>query len=383
MKKIVVIGAGEFQNPLIMRAKEMGYETHVFAWKSGDIGERTADFFYPVSIVDKEAIFRQCRNIAPDAVVTIASDLATHTVNYVAQKLGLPCNDEKCTECSTNKYQMRKALKKAGVQTPEFALLETPESVVGLDLEFPFIIKPTDRSGSRGIAEVHTEAQAREAARAAIEYSFEKKAIAEELISGPEYSCECISEGGKHHFLAFTQKETTGPPHFIETGHTEPTDIPLEWQDGIREKIFQALDALRITTGASHAEFRLSEDGDAHIIEIGARMGGDCIGSHLVPLSTGYDFLGMVIDAAAGKPLDMTAGPHYEAAAIRFLFSQEDVEALKAVKAHCPRGIIEESPVKRENLSSVEDSSTRAGFYIMAGSKKEIEQVMRLTGKDG
>ena len=56
MKKIAVIGAGEFQNPLILRAKEMGYETHVFAWKNGDIGERTADFFYPISIVDKEAV---------------------------------------------------------------------------------------------------------------------------------------------------------------------------------------------------------------------------------------------------------------------------------------------------------------------------------------
>ena len=45
MKKIIIIGAGEFQNPLILQAKDMGFETHVFAWKSGDIGEHTADFF--------------------------------------------------------------------------------------------------------------------------------------------------------------------------------------------------------------------------------------------------------------------------------------------------------------------------------------------------
>ena len=56
MKKIVIIGANSFQNPLILKAKEMGYETHIFAWKDGSIGERTADYFYPISIVEKEAI---------------------------------------------------------------------------------------------------------------------------------------------------------------------------------------------------------------------------------------------------------------------------------------------------------------------------------------
>ena len=52
MKKIVIIGANDFQNQLILKAKEMGFETHVFAWQDGSIGEHTADYFYPVSIVD-------------------------------------------------------------------------------------------------------------------------------------------------------------------------------------------------------------------------------------------------------------------------------------------------------------------------------------------
>ena len=279
---------------------------------------------------------------------------------------------------------MRRAMKKAGVETPGFALLETPESVENLkNMALPFIIKPTDRSGSRGITEVYSMEQAKAAARAAIEYSFEKKAIVEELITGPEYSCECISQEGEHHFLAFTKKETTGTPHFIETGHSEPSDIPQEWQESIRKQIFQALDALEITTGASHAEFKLLPDGTARIIEIGARMGGDCIGSHLVPLSTGYDFLGMTINTAAGQPIDLSLRAHYEAAAVRFLFSPEDVERIKTVKELYPGGIIEESPVRWKNLSGAADSSTRAGFYIMAGSGKEIEQMMRLTGKEG
>ena len=60
MKKIVIIGANDFQNQLILKAKEMGFETHVFAWQDGSIGERTADHFYPVSIVEIDEILGKC-----------------------------------------------------------------------------------------------------------------------------------------------------------------------------------------------------------------------------------------------------------------------------------------------------------------------------------
>ena len=37
-KNIAIIGANEFQNPLILAAKEMGYTTHVVSWQAGAIG---------------------------------------------------------------------------------------------------------------------------------------------------------------------------------------------------------------------------------------------------------------------------------------------------------------------------------------------------------
>ena len=63
IKKLVVIGANDFQNQLILKAKERGFETHVFAWREGAIGERTADYFYPISIIEKENILEECRKI--------------------------------------------------------------------------------------------------------------------------------------------------------------------------------------------------------------------------------------------------------------------------------------------------------------------------------
>lgn len=54
MKKIVIIGANDFQRPLIQKAHEMGYETHVFAWREGATGAKDADYFYEISITEKK-----------------------------------------------------------------------------------------------------------------------------------------------------------------------------------------------------------------------------------------------------------------------------------------------------------------------------------------
>ena len=57
-KNLAIIGASYLQLPLIEKAKEMGYTTHVFAWKANDVGEEAADKFYPISIIEKEEILR-------------------------------------------------------------------------------------------------------------------------------------------------------------------------------------------------------------------------------------------------------------------------------------------------------------------------------------
>ena len=365
-EKIVIIGANDFQNRLILKAKEMGYETHVFAWKSGDIGEKTADYFYPISITEKEQILEECKRIKPQGICSIASDLAVVTINYVAQNLGLTSNGIDTTLWCTNKYEMRKKMKQAGVRVPGFVKVKQNEENLELEgMNFPMIVKPTDRSGSRGITKVYKKEELRNAIEVSTKQSFDKEAIIEEYIEGNEYSCECISYKGTHHFLAFTKKYTTGAPNFIETGHIQPSDIPEEYHAKIKQEIFKALDALGIKNSASHTEFKVDKDGNCRIIEIGARMGGDCIGSDLVQISTGYDFIKMVIDVACGKEPTLEKISEGQSVEIRFLFNEKDLQELEDFKQKHPEKIYRISEIEMENLGKTVDSSTRIGYYIV------------------
>lgn len=218
-KRIAIIGASYLQNPLILKAKELGYETHVFAWECGDIGEKTADYFYPISIVEKERILSKCREIGIDGVCSIGSDLANTVVSYIASSMGLVSNTIEATRLSTDKHAMRDAFEKNGDPSPKSMVVDKGFCLVGSGLQFPIIVKPADRSGSRGITKLESADRFEEAVERAKSESFSGVVLAEEFFQGNEYSVEYISWKGKHYFLSITEKFTSGAPMFIEKGH--------------------------------------------------------------------------------------------------------------------------------------------------------------------
>ncbi len=365
MKKIAIIGASYLQEPLITKAKKMGLETHVFAWKANDIGEKIADYFYPISITEKEDILNKCREIGIDGICSIASDLAAVAVNYVANHMGLIGNSEECTLKSTNKRLMRKCFEENGDPSPKSICVESVLDLDDVDMGFPVIVNPLDRSGSRGITKVTDKSNLDAAIELAKEQGFEKKALVEEYVSGDEYSVECISWRGEHTLLNITKKYTTGAPHFIETGHMEPAMLSEEIKIEVKNVIFHALNSLGIEYGASHSEIKI-DNGLIRIIEIGGRMGGDYIGSHLVELSTGFDFVKAVILTSLGQRPDLTMHGKLRYAAVRFIFDKKDIEIYNDIKNNNPESIILEDihEIFNENIT---DSSNRNGAFIVAG----------------
>ena len=363
-KKIAIIGASYLQAPLILKAQEMGIETHVFAWKANDVGERIADFFYPISIIERDEILRKCQEIGIDGICSIGSDLAMLTVNYIAEKMGLTSNSMEATMVSTNKHLMRERFALNGDPSPKSIKVTSVDELGTYDLSYPVIVKPLDRSGSRGITKVESFEGLREAVLNAMEQGFEKSALIEEFAEGKEYSVEYISWKGIHHFLAVTKKYTTGHPSFVETGHLEPSGLDEGMLAEIRNVIEHALTSLGLEYGASHSEIKIDDEGNIKIIEIGGRMGGDCIGSFLVQHSTGVDFVKDVIEVALGiEPTD-TVPEFKKYVAIHYIFAQEDIELYNRIMQENP-GIVADKDISEIEDREVTDSSTRFGYFII------------------
>lgn len=367
-KKLAIIGASYLQMPLVRKAKEMGVESICFAWEEGAVCKDVCDRFYPVSTVDKEEILRICREIQIDGITTIASDVAVLTVNYVAEQMGLVGNPDKYSQTATNKYLMRQCFMEHDVPSPKFCLTDGTIPEIANTFRYPVIVKPTDRSGSRGVEKVEEQKELQAAIERACKESFQKKAVIEEFVEGREISVESISYQGKHYVLQITDKVTTEAPFFVELEHHQPSTLPDDIKERVKAIVLNALDALHIQYGASHSELKITKDGDIRVIEIGARMGGDFIGSDLVRLSTGYDFLKGVIDVALGQFEEPQLTEHNHSGVY---FLCKETERLKPIIENYKNyPEIVEAEVTDQKLRKIECSADRSGYLIYQSNMK-------------
>ena len=380
MKKIAIIGANEFQHRLVLKAKALGLETHVFAWEEGAVAKEDADYFYPLSITDKDGILQILKEINVNGVCSIASDLAMPTVNYLAEKLKLVGNSNESTILTTNKYEMRKRLKEKNLPIPKFQIVNK-DTEINNKLQFPLIVKPIDRSGSRGIYKVKDKGELTEAISRAKEVSFTEEVLIEEYIVGEEYSIEAISQNGVHHILQITKKFTTGSPNFIEMGHFSPAKIDKRLKDKIIDVVDQSLTALKVRNGASHSEIKVSDSGEIVIIEVAARMGGDFIGSDMVQITTNFDYVKSVIQIAMGEIIDLDFRSSNKYAFVRFIFNQDDISKFNRIKKNYPLAV--KDYAINSKIIDVTDSSTRNGYYILElCSDKQINDILHMLDID-
>ena len=149
--------------------------------------------------------------------------------------------------------------------------------------------------------------------------------------------------------------------------------MPISEVRKVEKLAKDAVKAVGITMGAAHVEIMVTEKG-AFLIELGARMGGDCITTHLVPLSTGVNMIKANINIALGIPPKVT--PRFNrGAAIRYVLPEKGV--IKSIDgaqiAECMSGVKCVEIMKRagETVSEVRNSNDRLGFVITQAESAE------------
>lgn len=120
---------------------------------------------------------------------------------------------------------------------------------VARKLRYPVITKPTDNSGSRGIMLVRSSEELKEAIFYSSQNGREGNVIVEEYMVGPEVSVEIMVVDGLTHIIQVTDKLTTGAPHFVEIGHSQPSRLPKDAIASIKELAQNAAQAVGIKMG--------------------------------------------------------------------------------------------------------------------------------------
>lgn len=375
MKKLLIIGASILQLPAIKRAKELGYYVAVIDYDPNAIGIPYADEYFNVSTIDVEGVAKKAEEFRPDGIMTLATDMPMRSIAAACERLGLPGISFDTAIKATDKGEMIKTFEAHGVEHPWYFILTSPEELDGVmkHITFPCISKPTDNSGSRGVMLIHNEKELRDAVAYSSENGRSGGVIIEEFLQGNEVSVEVMVLNGKPTVLNVTDKLTTGAPHFVEMGHSQPSRLPAESLDAIRDLACRAALAVGIGNGPAHVEIMLTEKGP-RMIELGARMGGDCITTHLVPLSTGIDMVEATMRIACGEMPDLERKIHKGSAIRYFSCSVGTIAAIDGVEeARKIEGVREISFTKQigDTVGTVGSSTDRVGFVIAQADTAE------------
>lgn len=306
MKKILIIGAGFLQSFVIRKAKEMGYYTITIDKNKNSIGFSYAHEYGNIDIVDQEACLKFAEEKEVDGVMTAATDYGVLSAAYIAQQMNLPGLKYEVAKVIKDKYKVRRTLFENNIDAiSQYYEISNVSEIdeISSRIHFPFIVKPCDGSGSKAVKRVDTLEHLKCACEEAIKSSLIGKALIEDFIEGKEYGVESFVCNGQVNVLGVMGKRMTNPPDYAELGHYIPSQLTIE--DDVKEVAKKAINALGINFGGVNMDVIVTKDNRICIVDIGARMGGNLIGSHIIPLGTGVDYMVNLIRASVSDSIDI------------------------------------------------------------------------------
>lgn len=373
----MVLAAGLLQIPVIKKAREMGYYVIAADDDPNAPGMALADkAIVPGGLMNEEKMVAIAKEEQVDGVIHPCSEVAMNVMGRINDELGLCGISKEIAIRATNKHLMREAFEKYGAPSPKSILTKDEEDAWGIFCEkfnTNAILKPSRNSGSRGIAKVEKDITKDEFVRLycrALDESRDHQVLIEQFIEGPEFSVEVIVWKGEPHVLAVTDKKTTEAPYFVELGHNQPSVYPEEIQQKLKDGAIAGCMALGLTYCAAHCELKI-QNGEAYLMEIGARMGGDFISTELTHLSSGIDMVAATIDVVLGVEPNLQPVEEKHGVAIRYFTpmpgvvkSIEHTELLNRVNVYDAEIYVKSGDEVREVKSSLD----RSGHVIVTAT---------------
>lgn len=306
MAKLMIIGAGDFQLPLVEKAAEDNEVLIVAPVISNDF-RKYATKFLEIDVKQKEKILEFAISECIDGVITDQTDIAVRTVAYVAEKMGLPGIGYDVSCLFTDKSLMRKKMLELGIKClPNKTVYSLEEAVEYYEvLGGSVIIKPLDTQGSRGVQACSDLEELKAKYAESAKWSRDGAVIVEKLATGREFVVEGISYDYQFENLIIGDTIYFDiPDAFSAKNRIFPSRADNELKSKVLELNRKIITGFGLKQGISHSEFIMDED-EIYLIETAARGGGVFISSDLISLSTGMCTEEFLINIALGEQATM------------------------------------------------------------------------------
>jgi len=317
MKTLLVLGATPFQIPIVKKAKQLGHFVITMDNVPDNPAHLHADESANVSITDPEAVLAFARQRAVDGIITGGSEIGVAALGHVCDEMGLAGISHEQALKLTHKDRFRAFQKEQGLPHPDFLVFGgwdefQPASV---SLTGKFVLKPVDRSGSKGVFILDLVAGQdleghREDFEEALAQSLVGRVILEGFLTGREHGGDGFLRDGELVSFFITNKALTPAPYYVPTGHTIPSVLPVPTRDAVQAALENALHLAGFRNGPFNFDVMVDSGDNVTIIEIGPRFGGNGI-PQIIAQGAGFDeIVANIIYALSGSVPDIRAKEH-------------------------------------------------------------------------
>ena len=393
VKKIMILGGGERQLPLIKKAKELGLYVVLCDFRDNVPGIALSDIHYQVNTLDSSQLEEVGLKELPNGVLT-NSEPAFISMTEMAEKFGLRCMSIESTKLYKNKFLMREFCHQHGLLSPRYRCCTKIEEALDFfnGLQKKCIIKPLDNSASRGVFSVNNVNEIKERFEECFRAtsSTNPAIIIEEYVVGTEFTIDGLMTSNGHRCLAISEKK-----HF---SYNENVACQLLFDNKnehydyneLRQVNDQLVDLTGIPFGLTHAEYKFS-NGNFYLIEIQARGGGSFIATDIVPFISGVDSYTEYIKWAVGDPVnvDYDYGKMTERCSVLHFFDVpgkggvvKEIKGLDYFDSLGDQMMYHLNFAVGDTIQEAKDDSTRIGWYILKSpNRADLEEKIRLIEK--
>lgn len=305
MKALVLCG-GIPQAALIKELKSRNITVLLADMNEKVLARQYADEFYPISVLDVDAIRNLAIEKKVDFLITVCADQVLQVVAEVSEDLGLPCYiDFETAKNVSKKSFMKRIFSENGVPTSPFVVMETFDEAKVAHLRYPMVVKPVDAYSSRGVTKVGSLDELKAAFDKAVKISRTGNAIVEEFVEGDEITVDVYVEEGKAHVLCLSNLDKIGEDgKFIINRSRIPADVSDEIKAAIAAAAQRIADAFGLKNTPMLIQL-ISDGKKIYVVEFCARTGGG-IKFLMIKKFSGFDVVKAVVDLTLGKK------PHVE-----------------------------------------------------------------------
>ena len=389
MKRILIIGAGRDQVPIIKCAKSLGHFVIVASRAGSYPGFELADRCLRIDIRDYATLIQAAKASAIDGVISDQLDAAVLTVARIARELGLTGPSEKAALLFTNKRIMRQRSRELGIPVPQFEVVTDVESAVraAASIGYPVVLKPTDSSGSRGVQLIRSDEDVRRCFGASASFSSGGDVLVEEFIKGRQILARGFVDEGRLSLYAYADRGYFGQPHqFVTNSTIFPSNIGSELTQAIVSYHERLVKDAEVDFGATGSEWIIENGSNKPVlVEAALRGGGAFISSDLIPAAYGLDYQSHLIQRSLREPVatfDMAALQRRASAYLCFLLPAgrvQHVSGLEKVRNICgvTKVFLDELRVGLKVEPASFKGSRFGPILIARKSREEVDAVIR------